>query len=455
MLVKTTIQIWKRDEKITFTAPPSQLAVSGPLNTTTTTSSSKSSSKTTRVFRVDNVPDTTLRFISAPSLSAMRRERLELGGDEEDEEEKKKKILELRINEAGSTAAQTRHRFGASLTPDLLRFSASGGISSLKKWVNLPKKDHAKSNWGESKSIIPSRPQCEYTTKQTRVAKTNSKTKQKRVVDVIKVEPVFDGVKMNEYETKLRAIPNVFSVNVDSEAKCVDVAVRPYVLAHRAAASLLRGRKDCGVRLSFISLSFSFYTTTTTTTTIEPQVKGSEISVKWRISEPHKEDLGSDSRDVRETFEVPTSDDYKEANTPDAFVGVDPVTKKRYELYPRQRRALGRMLQAEKGDIVFEEREWEQVDFKAVGIVAEAEATRKAPCRGGVLADVMGGGKTATSIALVATGRDTARARPKTPHFSSATLVLVPTNLTSSWSTYSRTQTHSYRITVSLKKNAT
>ena len=103
--------------------------------------------------------------------------------------------------------------------------------------------------------------------------------------------------------------------------------------------------------------------------------------------EPHKEDLGSDSRDVRETFKVPTSDDYEEA-TPDAFVGVDPVTKKRYELYPRQRRALGRMLQAEKGDIVFEEREWEQVDFKAVGIVAE-EATRKTPCRGGVLADVM------------------------------------------------------------------
>ena len=199
MLVKTTIQIWKRDEKITFTAPPSQLNVSGPLNTTTTTSSSKSSSKTTRVFRVDNVPDTTLRFISAPSLSAMRRERLERGGDEEDEEEKKKKTLELRINEAGSTAAQTRHRFGASLTPDLLRFSASGGISSLKKWVKLPKKDHEKSNWGENKTIIPPRPRCEYTTKQTRVAKTNAKTKQKSAVDVIKVEPVFDGVKMNEY----------------------------------------------------------------------------------------------------------------------------------------------------------------------------------------------------------------------------------------------------------------
>ena len=86
--------------------------------------------------------------------------------------------------------------------------------------------------------------------------------------------------------------------------------------------------------------------------------------MKWRISEPHKEDLGSDSRDIRETFNVPTSDDYTESQTPDAFVGVDPVTKKKYELYPRQRRALGRMLQAEKGDVVFEEREWEQVDFK-------------------------------------------------------------------------------------------
>ena len=60
---------------------------------------------------------------------------------------------------------------------------------------------------------------------------------------------------MNDYERKLRAIPNAFSVNVDMKKKCVDVAVRPEVLAHRAASSLLRGRKDCGVRF-FSSSSF-------------------------------------------------------------------------------------------------------------------------------------------------------------------------------------------------------
>ena len=68
VLVKATMQVWKRDDKITFTAPPSQLAVSGPLNTTTTTSSSKS--LTTRVFRVDNVRSVRARRarISSPSL---------------------------------------------------------------------------------------------------------------------------------------------------------------------------------------------------------------------------------------------------------------------------------------------------------------------------------------------------------------------------------------------------
>jgi len=267
ILVKTTMQTWTQDDTIVFTAPPSRLVVSRPdsatTTTTTTTTTSKKKKKTQEdqtmchVFHVKNVPDSTLNFISAPSLSAMRRERLERHVDEKEEEEEKKgqNILELRINEAGSTAAQTRHRFGASLTPDLLRFSASGGIESLKKWTDMPEKASDKSFWGESETIIPPRPQCEYTTKLCRVAKTNSKTNERRCVEVTKVQPVFDGVKMNDYERKLRAIPNAFSVNVDMKKKCVDVAVRPEVLAHRAASSLLRGRKDCGVRF-FSSSSF-------------------------------------------------------------------------------------------------------------------------------------------------------------------------------------------------------
>ena len=85
-------------------------------------------------------------------------------------------------------------------------------------------------------------------------------------------------------------------------------------------------------------------------------------------------------------FEIPTSDDYNKVEDPTNW-------NKTFPLYPRQKRALGRMETIEDGLVDFVEEE-KRVSSSRCRVAFEGKELTTA-IRGGVLGDVMGGGKTA------------------------------------------------------------
>ena len=128
-------------------------------------------------------------------------------------------------------------------------------------------------------------------------------------------------------------------------------------------------------------------------------------------------------------FEIPTSDDYNKVEDPTNW-------NKTFPLYPRQKRALGRMETIEDGLVNFVEEERREFPLPGVGWLLEGKAELTSAIRGGVLGDVMGGGKTATIIALVAKGIEKNRKNPQiklSDNASRASLILVPDNLLGSW----------------------
>jgi SNF2 family DNA or RNA helicase len=89
----------------------------------------------------------------------------------------------------------------------------------------------------------------------------------------------------------------------------------------------------------------------------------------------------------------------------------------------------------EAGGVCIDEVEFHDETLPHVGFTLEARATYRCPLGGGVLADVMGGGKTVTALALIAAGRQrAAEGLPKgSPHQLKATLVVAPPILLQQW----------------------
>ena len=89
----------------------------------------------------------------------------------------------------------------------------------------------------------------------------------------------------------------------------------------------------------------------------------------------------------------------------------------------------------EAGGVCMDEVEYHDETLPHVGFTLEARATYRCPLGGGVLADVMGGGKTVTALALIAAGRKrAAEGLPKgSPHQLKATLVVAPPILLQQW----------------------
>jgi len=132
-------------------------------------------------------------------------------------------------------------------------------------------------------------------------------------------------------------------------------------------------------------------------------------------------------------FEVPTS---KELPKKELKVLQRPkfFEEQKKKLYERQARAMARMESIEKGEVLFREEEISEAHLVGVGWALEARASLERPLCGGVLADVMGGGKTVTTIALIANGVEAARSSVDLSRGrTGATLVMVPGHLHAQW----------------------
>lgn len=141
--------------------------------------------------------------------------------------------------------------------------------------------------------------------------------------------------------------------------------------------------------------------------------KSDNFVVKYKITSPDKT-----IQNLPSIFEIPTSDDYAQVDDP-------AIWNANYPLYPRQKRALGRMENIESEIVKFVEEERREFPLPGVGWLLEGKAELTTTVRGGVLGDVMGGGKTATTIALIAKGKTNNKARDLAQNASNATLILV------------------------------
>ena len=186
----------------------------------------------------------------------------------------------------------------------------------------------------------------------------------------------------------------MFKVSVDKANGKLIIRLNPVVAGHQAAAHLIRGS---GLDDAFVQ-------------SIHVDYCLSELS---RMGEP-----------MTKEFHVPNSDGYKETS----------VDGMEFRLYPRQAKALTRMLAIEDGKVLFNEEERSEHILSGVGWCLIGRATRAASLKGGVLGDAIGSGKTVVTIALILSGVKKARANRNTESGKSgATLIVVPPGLVKQW----------------------
>ena len=193
---------------------------------------------------------------------------------------------------------------------------------------------------------------------------------------------------------KLLQRPPVFEVSVDKAIGKLIIRMNPVVAGHQAAAHLVRGRGLDDDSVKSINVEYCL----------------SELS---RMGEP-----------MTKEFHVPNSDGYKET-------GVEGME---FSLYPRQAKALTRMLAIEAGEVEFNEEERSEHILNGVGWCLIGRATKISPLKGGVLGDAIGSGKTVVTIALILSGIKKARENRSIEHGrSGATLIVVPPGLVKQW----------------------
>mmetsp|Transcript_16313 Transcript_16313/g.28556 ORF Transcript_16313/g.28556 Transcript_16313/m.28556 type:complete len:1878 (-) Transcript_16313:150-5783(-) len=201
-----------------------------------------------------------------------------------------------------------------------------------------------------------------------------------------------------DFDLALKSRPEAWQLRVRAPPTGAeaDISVRPVAVAHRAAAAFKLQDTD-------------------------------NVTCDWRVAEQSTELEQFPGR-----FMVPNSDRHVAAQTPRAF-------KPEKKLYARQARALRRMLDVEAGLVSFVEEERSEHQLDGLGWFMEARARVSRILPGGVLADEMGGGKTVTSLALIASDQSQThldqslyRNVPELQR-SRATLVLCPPSLVNQW----------------------
>lgn len=142
---------------------------------------------------------------------------------------------------------------------------------------------------------------------------------------------------------RLRARPKAYRAKVDESNGKVTLYMDPHVAAHNAAASLL-GSSEPGEKGLIVDYCLS------------------ELS---RMGEPDTK-----------AFAVPNSDQYEPTNV-----------ELEHPLYPRQAKALTRMLAIEGGEVEFSEEERSEHVLPGIGWCMIGRASKNSPLRGGVLGE--------------------------------------------------------------------
>ncbi len=212
--------------------------------------------------------------------------------------------------------------------------------------------------------------------------------------------PVEDVVQAGEYERamKSRPAPIVAQLRLDDGVGTLRIGLNVATLLHRAISKLPTVRRNQPLQLSW-------------------RLTTNHQAVETAFFRPMKLSLTSNKKDLGST---------------------QPPNFRKVLLRPEQLRSLTWMLAQERpeADYSFVEEEIAEATLGALSWRAEARAARPVMVRGGVLADEVGYGKTAITLALI----DAARALPsidlpvKKGKFTlKATLVVVPAHLTKQW----------------------
>jgi len=275
----------------------------------------------------------------------------------------------------GSKGVQNTKRLVTVAAPSLLKHAAESGLPLEEgKWHSL-EPSSSDIALGRSPVHVPLRPDADW-------VKVNGR-------DGL-VERVYDAEASNSFYLAFHARPKAWAVVVNSNTGSVEVRMNPFVPVHQAAAPLVAGLAE-----------------------------DEEITASYRLTE-----LSSMSEPKTEPFKVPNSDAY----------GQFTVNGLALPLYPRQAKALTRMRDIEEGRVQFNEEERSEDVLPGIGFCLIGRAQRKSNLRGGVLADSIGSGKTAVTIALILADVEEARtSRVIDQGISGATLIVVPPALIDQW----------------------
>ncbi|GMH56832.1 hypothetical protein TrLO_g11280 [Triparma laevis f. longispina] len=288
----------------------------------------------------------------------------------------------------GIESMETARTFETFVSPPLLKFASSKeleynlGDKDIGAWLKLTSE---KVPFGTDEEILPPIPPQKWIYDVQRSEKAKGG-------DIYTRRP--DPEESKKFKQAMACRPHGWEVFVSKKGE-IEVNIRPHVLAHLAASALLNKR---GLE------------------------EKKDVIMEYRLS-----DIKTQSDPVVDEFKISNTDDYK---------GTVVNLKGNYKLYPRQEKALTKLLQIDEGDVEYKESEMSEQRLPGTAYTLNTRASREAPLRGGVLADAIGAGKTVISIGLILKGlkksRDFAK-KNKELSESAATLIVVPPGLINQW----------------------
>mmetsp|Transcript_4107 Transcript_4107/g.5670 ORF Transcript_4107/g.5670 Transcript_4107/m.5670 type:complete len:1268 (-) Transcript_4107:118-3921(-) len=270
-------------------------------------------------------------------------------------------------------------RFTTIAGSHLLKYAAQGKLplsleNSADAWIPISV-EQGKPSFGTCPLMIPQRPREKW----VKFDKRNAL-----------YERIYDAEQSQAYYLALLNRPKAWNVSVNLNACSLKVRMNPVVAAHNAAAALIQGRDVID-----------------------------DLQVSIRLAE-----LTSMAEADTTEFRVQNSDVYGETSVP----GL------KLPLFPRQAKALTRMMDIECGKVIFSEEERSEHVLPGVDWCLMGRATRNCPLKGGVLADAIGSGKTVVTIALILADIEKARkSRNPEKGISGATLIVLPPGLIDQW----------------------
>ncbi len=211
--------------------------------------------------------------------------------------------------------------------------------------------------------------------------------------------PYEDGKQAGEYERLIKARPPPFVTRVrfeTSNSGCLEIGLNVFTLLHRALA------------------------------TFKDTPTGTAIKAYWHLITEYDWPM----RFSMPKFVLGDNTGGSEVNHQFGFGS---------ELRPEQQRSLHWMIRQEAADApCFREQEIQEATQPQLGWRAAAAVSRATFVKGGVLADRVGYGKTATTLALIDSQMSKSVASATMPRSGSipikATLIIVPSTLISQWS---------------------